>query len=352
VLPTSGEPLYLTGLVHNDEYRTNLLLANLGPDPVGDIVIKVLDPSGTVIGTHWAGIPGASSNLLVGIAELAGVTGPLDLFTLEVDAGEAMVAASSSVIDQVTGDPVLYRPGVLQDGKVYVAGAAHLPGELGSQWRSDLTLFNPTLTMQEILVEYVPEVALPLSYSVEFPLLARQSMMIRDILPFIHLSLDNTKGYLRVHNVEGPTAPMVAARTYNQATSGTFGQNLEVCGYEQLIFAGETRYIPGVATGNAFGDDIGYRTNLGLTNASETSSAQLLITLYGPQGEVVGQIPYPLQPGQFAQFDPYAAIGQADLDTYGSIEVWVEEGGPVAAYGSVVDNGTQDPILIPALLAY
>ena len=30
----------------------------------------------------------------------------------------------------------------------------------------------------------------------------------------------------------------------------------------------------------------------------------------------------------------------------------MEEGGPVAAYASVVDNGTQDPILIPALLAY
>jgi hypothetical protein len=29
--------------------------------------------------------------------------------------------------------------------------------------------------------------------------------------------------------------------------------------------------------------------------------------------------------------------------------VRVVEGGPVAAYASVVDNGTRDPILIPAL---
>ena len=68
---------------------------------------------------------------------------------------------------------------------------------------------------------------------------------------------------------------------------------------------------------------------------------------------MVGQIPYTLQAGQFVQFDPFTAVGLgSDYSVYGSIEVEVQEGGPVAAYASVVDNGTQDPILIPTLQAY
>jgi hypothetical protein len=179
-------------------------------------------------------------------------------------------------------------------------------------------------------------------------------MMIQDVLPFIHLSLDNTKGYLRVRNVDGTSAPLVAARTYNQASSGTFGQNLEAFGEETLLYAGETRYIPGVATGDPAGDGVGYRTNLGLTNTSDVASARVLVTLYADyDGQVVGQIPYTLQAGQFVQFDPFAAVGAGSgFSAYGSIEVRVEEGGPVAAYASVVDNGTQDPILIPTLQAY
>ena len=93
-----------------------------------------------------------------------------------------------------------------------------------------------------------------------------------------------------------------------------------------------------------------YGKHATLTPEQET----LLITLYaGPEGQVVGQIPYTLEPDQFVQFDPFTAVGLgSDYSAYGSIEVEVQEGGPVAAYASVVDNGTQDPILIPTLQAY
>ena len=34
----------------------------------------------------------------------------------------------------------------------------------------------------------------------------------------------------------------------------------------------------------------------------------------------------------------------------GSVRIEVLSGGPVAAYASVIDNGTQDPILVPAVI--
>ena len=62
----------------------------------------------------------------------------------------------------------------------------------------------------------------------------------------------------------------------------------------------------------------------------------------------MGRIPYHLQPEQLVQFDPFAAVGLGSgLDAVAAGEVQVEEGGPVAGYASVVDNGTQDPILLP-----
>ena len=39
----------------------------------------------------------------------------------------------------------------------------------------------------------------------------------------------------------------------------------------------------------------------------------------------------------------------ANVDMDGSVEIKVLWGGPVAAYASVIDNRTQDPILIPAV---
>ncbi len=354
LMPPDEGYLYLPGLVHNAGYRTNLLLANLGSDPAGNIAIRILDTGGATVGAYTAGIPGSSSNLMVGIAELAGVTEPLDLFTVEVDAGGAAVHASASMIDQLTGDPVLYTANAGQLGGLFVPGVAHLPGALGSQWRSDLSLFNPTLETMTARVDFVPEDPLPFDYARVVPLAPQASATIRDILGDLVGSTANTKGYLRVRNTGGTVAPTVAARTYNQADGGTFGQKLHVYDQDTLVHAGETRYIPGVATGDPAGDGIGYRTNLGLTNTDEGSAAQVLVTLFaGLAGEVVGQIPYTLEPAQFVQFNPFSAAGLgSDFSAYGSIEVSVTQGGPVAAYASVVDNGTQDPILIPALVAY
>jgi hypothetical protein len=40
-----------------------------------------------------------------------------------------------------------------------------------------------------------------------------------------------------------------------------------------------------------------------------------------------------------------------DHDLCGTARVRVEGGGPVAAYASIIDNRTQDPIMVPALVS-
>ncbi len=355
VMQPEGGSIYLTGLVDNTDYRTNLLLANLSGEALGGIVVRVLDEYGAVVGTFEAGIAANTSNLLVNIAGLAGVTQDLDLFSLEVVIGDAPVAASASVIDNATGDPVMYSPDLAAEGRIRLPGVAHLPGSLGSQWRSDLTLLNPTAGDVTVMVEYTPDVALPLDYSLEVDLAPGRAWMVRDVLELLIGASANTKGYLTIYDKHDGAPPLVVGRTYNQAEGGTFGQNLEAFGEPDLIAAGSTRYIPGAATGDPDGDGprIASRTNLGLVNTSGSTAAAVDVFLYDGDGELIAQIPgYALAPGQFAQFDPFQATGLDDFAGYASLALHVASGGPVAAYASVVDNGTQDPILIPALMSY
>ncbi|HSL16430.1 MAG TPA: hypothetical protein VLB51_00825, partial [Methylomirabilota bacterium] len=65
----------------------------------------------------------------------------------------------------------------------------------------------------------------------------------------------------------------------------------------------------------------------------------------------VGRIPgVVLQPGVFIQENVFQVAYLANVEMDGSVEVKVLSGGPVAAYASLIDNRTQDPILIPAVV--
>jgi len=88
---------------------------------------------------------------------------------------------------------------------------------------------------------------------------------------------------------------------------------------------------------------------LGLLNAAAGLSAAVDVTLYDEAGAVAGSIPsYPLEPGQYVQFNLFQTLSLAGVTMNGSIECAVTSGGPVAAYASVVDNRTQDPVFVPA----
>ena len=49
------------------------------------------------------------------------------------------------------------------------------------------------------------------------------------------------------------------------------------------------------------------------------------------------------------QYNIFQALG-IDEEMHASIEVHVVSGGPVAVYASEIDNRTQDPILVPAVV--
>ena len=350
VLPLNQDRIFLTGLVHDFYYRTNIGLANFDENDVGDIIITVYDEVGEPLGEPietW--VPGYSTRQIVEVIERAGILHDVNIFTVAIDTNGADLTTYASVIDNLTGDPVLYTAGEMANTTVWIPGIAHLPGANASLWRSDLTFLNHTDDLLSARIDFVPEVSQGDDYFVEVHGIdPGETFYFVDVLNTIVPGID-TKGYFVVSGLEGSLVPQFVAKTYNLAPEGgTFGQNLMVFGDSDLIHMGETAYIPGI--GNSSNLDEGFRTNVGVLNTSKSQSAAVSIVVYGTDGAVITEVPaVTLAPSQFLQQNIFDALGIGDMDGEVSVEIGVVSGGPVAAYASEIDNRTQDPILIPAV---
>jgi PKD repeat protein len=341
--PTGQDLLYLGGLTEDQAFRTNIGLANLDATEAASITVTILDPDNLELGSLTTSVLPRSSIQLVQVARLAGVADELELFTVRIATGAANMVAYASVVDNLTGDPVLYLAQPTDSAKAHLPGVAHLPGELGSVWRSDTAFINPFDSPLQAVASYIPEQELGVaSDDLVLDLDPGSSIMVRDVLAEMLDTEANTKGALVVSALEGSSVPQIAARTYNLAAEGTFGQALAVFSDGSVMVSGGLGHIPGIASSADF------RTNLGLFD-TDGQGAVLDIALYDPDGSLVaGLTGYELTADQFTQFALSQALGLGDDEVQGSLELRVVSGGPVAAYASVIDNHTQDPILVPA----
>jgi len=347
VMPVEGDKLFLTGLVQNAFYRTNVGLANLTDTTALAVKVCVMDEAGQDLGSYTLGIPANSSVQVVNAARAAGVTKDLDSFSVRVETNGAQLFTYGSVVDDSTGDSVLYTPSPMAQAAVYLPGVAQIQGAFDTDRNTDITFLNTTDQSLNAVVTYVPETPLDFEYGWLQPLGPGMSFSFERVLEWLTNEPDlNTKGYFKIAPSEpGGLVPLVASRTYNLTDDGTYGQTLAAFSIDHLIAEGNRASIPGVE------NNIDFRTNLGLVNTSDTDEAKVDIVVYDGFGDEIARIPdYPLAPEQFVQFNLFAAVDMGTLPVTASVEIEVNEGGPVAAYASVIDNRTQDPIEIPAIV--
>jgi hypothetical protein len=284
------------------------------------------------------------------VTEKANVTTDVPIFSAVIDTNGHALSANASVVDEVTGDPVLYRSYRTLDSEVWIPGVAHLPGKNESIWWSDITflnLYNSTILAD---VEYVPDDNPDGTTGMTLDIDSGDALYFVDVLG-VSILPDGTesKGYFVVRSKDGSPLPQIAAKTYNLALEGgTFGQNLKVFRSSDLIPAGGVGFIPGVR--HTSSKDSGFRTNFGLLNTSSGSVAKVEARIYATSGVVAGERTLWLDPGQFKQVDLFGLTGLTDTVDEGSVEFQVVSGGPVAVYASEVDNRTQDPVLVPAVI--
>jgi hypothetical protein len=345
----SDDYLYLTGLVDDAFYRTNIGIANYGDDDVW-ATVTLIDKFGDQLGDPISVmVYGNSTRQIVEVVDKAHLTADVPTFSAVVETHGNALSADASVVDEVTGDPVLYRSYRTLDSMVWIPGVARLSGKNDSSWRSDITFLNPYDNAIQADLEYVPDDVAQDGANLTLDIESGNAIPYVDVLGFVPEGIE-TKGYVVVRSEGDSPLPQIAAKTYNLAIEGgTFGQNLKVFKSSDLIATGGVGFIPGVR--HTSSRDSGFRTNFGLLNTAPNGAAKVEVKILRTDGAVAGERTVWLDPGEFKQIDLFSLTGLTDTVTEGSVEFRVVSGGPVAVYASEVDNRTQDPVLIPAVLS-
>ncbi|MBI2213759.1 MAG: hypothetical protein HYU52_08940 [Acidobacteria bacterium] len=205
-------------------------------------------------------------------------------------------------------------------------------------FRTDVRVFNPSYTDAITVQAYMHPTGnvdntgvAPVSFDVP----ARQMKIFDDVL----LSLFNATGLAGIR-LTSESDFAATARIYAQASNGTLGQFEVGVEATDALLKGAILQLKSNAA---------FRTNAGFQNTSD-EIATVALTLYGKDNQVVKESTLTIQPrGVVAPTEVVGLMGggiTADLS-----DCWLsfDSNRALAAYGSVVDNGTTDPTFIPAV---
>ncbi|HEX7708835.1 MAG TPA: hypothetical protein VF701_20410 [Thermoanaerobaculia bacterium] len=137
-----------------------------------------------------------------------------------------------------------------------------------------------------------------------------------------------------------------ASRTFSNSSNGTFGQFIPAIPYANFVSGAGLNSPAGLLSLQQLAQSNRFRTNLGLLESSGHPSS-LLVKVFGLGGQEITQFTTQLKGGQHTQLNSFlVANGVNSLDD-GRVEVSIASGnGKVTAYASVLDNETNDPLLV------
>jgi len=222
----------------------------------------------------------------------------------------------------------------------WVPVVARQAGQGGSFWRADVGFVATGTSSATIEVRcYTSSATLTNTTS----LAAGDTTIIRDVLNWLSPGYTGS-GSLQVCSSQ----PLeVAARVYNQESSGaTQGQGFDGVTSTTTLGAGDSALLPMLTQNGNAGTAGTYRTNIGVVN-SGSSSASVTITLYDSNGNQVGSpLTKTYGASEVYQYsEPFKAAGRNDIGA-GYARVTVNSGSGIYAYGSVLDNASNDPTTI------
>ena len=218
---------------------------------------------------------------------------------------------------------------------LYIAAAARTSGAQGTNWRTDGMVLNPTADEICYDLRYFPAGTADTLCETRC-LGAKSAWLYSDIIGATCGVSGDSAGSLRIE----PTGKLLmTTRTYNQTTTGTYGQSIAAVDGGRAIGAGETAHLIGLK------QNPDYRTNIGFAEITG-QSADLEVRIFDFSGSLLQTSAFSLQPSAWHQVG-LADLGISNLDS-GRTEVAVTTGGAVLSYASIVDNRTGDAVFIPA----
>ena len=334
--------LSLQQIAESAAYRTNLGLVEASGEPA-ELMIRVYNASSDLVAEIPESLRAAEHKQLNSILARNGITLADGRFEVEVTSATGKITAYASRIDNVSGDPLLVSP-VLKSsarGTRYVLpGIAYTDGL--ARWRSDVRIYNSGAGATQATVTYYPQGNPAASMSKQVSVAAGEVMALDNILnTFFGITEPNAGGSVLVSTTE-TSSLITTARTYAQTDAGTYGLSLDGIRPDQAVGLSErSLHLLQLEQSTEF------RTNIGIVETSG-NPVTAEVTLILPDSKVTPKVPITLAGNGFLQF-PLSAFNVGDAVYNARIAIKVISGtGRISAYGSVVDNRTQDPTYVPA----
>ncbi len=337
---TGTTPTTLIQLARTSRFRTNFGFANLTDQPL-TLQAAASRADGSSLGTWPVSL--GPYGFLQQNDPLSWLTGdPVEDAFVVVSAADAdaRYIAYASVVDNVSGDAVFVLPPSDFAAAQVVPAAVSAPGLYGTNWSSELELYNPGPSAASCTVELIPEAGQTARVSDSIDVLAGTARRIRDVIGTLFRLTG--KGALAVDC--GSQAVAVTSRTFNDPGDRTYGQFIPGRSAAGFLEGDEPVRLIGLES--VRGGERLFRTNIGLVNLSEEA---LEVELHfgavdGDLQDVPTRTAH-VPAGSFQQLDDVFAGTAKD----GPYWVEVEAGSPDAsflAYASVTDNRSGDPVFI------
>jgi uncharacterized repeat protein (TIGR01451 family) len=136
-----------------------------------------------------------------------------------------------------------------------------------------------------------------------------------------------------------------SSRTFNTTANGTFGQYIPAIPFAAFVGRGSDPNKSTVLSLQQIAQSSAFRTNLGIVEGSG-EPASVLVSVFGDDGKKLTEFTQELKGGQHVQLNSILADKGVQVND-GRIEVKVVSAvGKVTAYASVLDNKTNDPLLV------
>ncbi|MEO6259164.1 MAG: hypothetical protein ABIP63_02400 [Thermoanaerobaculia bacterium] len=242
----------------------------------------------------------------------------------------------------------------------------HAPGANGSQFQSDVRIANvsaqPAKYQLNLTLTGTDGTQSGQSTSVQVE--PGATMALDDIMSnFFGITSDGSgaTGSLEIRPLTSTAAApasssstpsiqtVVSSRTFTTSALGTFSQQIPAISLSQFVEKSSDTAISGVLTLQHLVQSAAYRTNLGLVEGAG-ESANVLVRVFNLAGLELTSIPLSLMPGEHKQLNYFLSrYGIATTDARIEVEV-TSSTGKVSAYASVVDNFTNDPLLVPGVV--
>jgi len=276
-----------------------------------------------------------------GDGSTSGAQNPTHTYTVPASYTVSLTVANGATMSTVShviniSAPTAYRS--------LVPAAAQTNGIGGSVWRTELTLFNGGSEAAAGQFTFIPGgggAVLTRSLFIN----ANQSITFANALSDL-FGLSTGSGAIAIEASSATSTPALRAtsRTFTTGATGTYGQSVP------NVSDGDASTTTLLLTG--LEQDANFRTNLGLVNRSGAPVGTGL-TLYDFNGNVIATTSVTVPENNFQQSSLASFFPTIAGRTFTALSMRVDAAVPnaISAYGSVIDNRTQDPVYIAAIPA-